>query len=165
MARYEGALAAHPDDRFCVVVSRFNRQVTALLEEGAVDRLVRSGVAPDQIDVVAVPGALELAPAVARLERGGYAAIICLGAVVRGETPHFDYVAANTSARLVELSVKGPAPVVFGVITTDTMEQARDRAGGKAGNKGADAAQTALEMASLWRQLDAAGHPAEEASE
>lgn len=163
MARYEGALPAHPDDRFCVVVSRFNRQVTALLEQGAVDRLIRSGVAPDRIDVVAVPGALELAPTVARLERRGYAAIICLGAVVRGETPHFDYVAANTSARLAELSVKGPAPVVFGVLTTDTMEQARERAGGKAGNKGADAAETALEMANLWRQLDGAPNRPEEA--
>lgn len=155
MPKYSGTLAAHPDDRYAIVVARFNQQVTAQLEAGAVDHLTRQGVDPSQIDVVAVPGSLELPIVTARLVTQGYAAIICLGAVVRGDTPHFDYVAANTAARLAELATRGPVPVVFGVLTCDTMEQARDRAGGKAGNKGADAAATALEMASLLRQLDA----------
>lgn len=159
MARFRGRLAAHPDDRFAIAVSRFNQQVTAALEQGARDYWERGGVDPSAIDVVEVPGALELAVAVERLLAGGYAAIVCLGAVVRGDTPHFDYVAANTAARLAELASESRTPVIFGVLTCDTMEQARDRAGGKAGNKGADAAAAALEMADLMRQLPAGRAP------
>ena len=157
MARFQGRLKAHPDDRFVLVVSRFNQQVTGALESGARDYWERQGVDPGAIDVVEVPGALELAVAVEHLLTCGYAGIVCLGAIVQGDTPHFDYVAANTAARLAELAGKSRAPVVFGVLTCDTMEQARDRAGGKAGNKGAEAAAVALEMADLLRQLAAAG--------
>ncbi len=155
MARFRGRLTAHPDDRFAIVVSRFNQQVTAALEQGTRDFWERQGVDPSAIDVVEVPGALELAVVVERLLASGYAAIVCLGAVVRGDTPHFDYVAANAAGRLANLAGRTRTPVIFGVLTCDTMEQARDRAGGKAGNKGADAAAAALEMADLMRQLPA----------
>ena len=151
--RVTGSLVPDPGDRYAVVVSRFNRQITEALEAGAVDAFQRHGVPAERIDVVTVPGALELAFATRRLITRPYRAIVCLGAVVRGETPHFDYVAQNTAARLSELGA-GDVPVVFGVLTCDTMEQARDRAGGKAGNKGAEAAEVALELSNLARLLD-----------
>lgn len=152
MARIAGDYTARPGDRYAIVVSRFNRSVTEALVEGAVDTLVRHGVDPEAIDVVSVPGAFEI-PFAARRLVDRYQAVVCLGAVVRGETPHFDYVAGQTAAQIAALAASAPVPVIFGVLTCDTMEQARERAGGKAGNKGTEAALAALEMVSLARRL------------
>lgn len=149
----EGTYVTAPDARFAIVQSRFNQSVTDALVNGAVDALVRHGVSEDRIDLVRVPGAFEIPYAAKLLARRNYAAIICLGAVIRGETPHFDYVAHGSTAGISTVSATGDVPVVMGVLTCDTMEQARDRAGGKAGNKGTDAAVTAIEMASLRAQL------------
>jgi 6,7-dimethyl-8-ribityllumazine synthase len=153
MSRFIGTIRATPDQRYAIVQSRFNQSVTDALTAGAVDMLTRHGVPADHIDIVVVPGALEIPFAVRRLLPRGYAAVICLGAVVRGETPHFDFVSQHSIAQITALGALGQVPVVMGVLTCDTMEQARDRAGGKAGNKGADAAVTALEMANLAQQL------------
>lgn len=137
-----------------IVVSRFNEFITAKLLSGAMDALVRHGVAPDAVDVAWVPGAFELPLIAKRLaERGGHDAILCLGAVIRGETPHFDYVAAEVAKGIAQVALGTGRPVVFGVITADTVEQAVDRAGAKAGNKGWDAAVTAIELANLGRVL------------
>jgi 6,7-dimethyl-8-ribityllumazine synthase len=152
MARIAGDYIARPGDRYAIVASRFNRSVTEALVEGAVDTLIRHGVDPDAIDVVNVPGAFEI-PFAARRLVGRYQAILCLGAVVRGDTPHFDFVAGQTAAQIAALAASAPIPVIFGVLTCDTMEQARDRAGGKAGNKGVEAALAALEMVDLARRL------------
>jgi 6,7-dimethyl-8-ribityllumazine synthase len=142
--------------RCAVLVSRFNENITHKLLEGALDALVRHGVAFDDVDVFWVPGAWEL-PAIARraaaTER--YDALIALGAVVRGDTPHFDYVAGEASRGLATASADFDVPIAFGVLTTDTMAQAEARAGGEHGNKGWDAALTALEMADLFDQVDA----------
>lgn len=140
--------------RFGIVAARFNRFVTDRLVEGAVDILTRHGVEDDGIDCAWVPGAFEI-PLVAQkmAETGGYSAIITLGAVIRGATPHFDYVAGHCAAGIARLNVECDVPVIFGVLTTDTVEQAIERAGGKAGNKGADAAFAALEMSSLLAKL------------
>ena len=150
----EGDLAAG-SQRFAVIAARFNASVVEPLLQGAVDALKQHGAADSQIEVVRVPGAFEI-PLIARklaLTRR-YAALIALGAVVRGETPHFDYVAGECASGLARISIDTGVPVAFGVLTTDTMEQALDRAGGKAGNKGADAALAALEMAGILRRLD-----------
>ena len=136
--------------KFAVVVSRFNEFITERLLTGALDALAKQGSDFADIDIVKVPGAWELPLAVktlARTER--YDAIVALGAVVRGDTPHFDYVAGGAAGGLAGFDL----PVAFGVLTTDTLEQAMDRAGGKSGNKGFDAALTAIEMANLLRQL------------
>ena len=142
--------------RCAVLVSRFNENITQKLLEGALDALVRHGVAFDDVDVFWVPGAWEL-PSIARktaaTER--YDALIALGAVVRGDTPHFDYVAGEASRGLSTASADFDVPIAFGVLTCDTMEQAEARAGGEHGNKGWDAAITALEMADLFDQVDA----------
>jgi 6,7-dimethyl-8-ribityllumazine synthase len=140
-----------------VVVARFNQTVTQRLLDGALDGLVRHGVAFDDIDVAWVPGAWEL-PAAARRLLGSdrYTALIALGAVIRGETPHFDYVSGEASRGLAQVSAEFDVPVGFGVLTCDTMQQADDRAGGAHGNKGWDAALAALEMADLFDRLDAA---------
>ncbi len=143
--------------RFAVVVSRFNETVTQRLVEGALDALVRHGVAFDDIDVLWVPGAWELSLAARRAaatER--YDAIVALGAVIRGDTPHFDYVAGEASRGLASASVEYDVPVGFGVLTCDTMEQAEARAGGEHGNKGWDAAIAALEVVDLFDQVDGA---------
>lgn len=137
--------------RFAIVAARFNTIVVERLVEGAVDGLIRHGASPDAITIAWVPGAFELPLAARRLSRKGapFDAVIALGCVIRGETPHFDFVAgeaANGIARAAELS---EIPVVFGVLTTEDMHQAIDRAGGKAGNKGWDAALAAVEMANL----------------
>jgi 6,7-dimethyl-8-ribityllumazine synthase len=141
--------------RFGLVVSRFNSFITQRLLDGAVDALTRSGAADDDIAVARVPGAREI-PLVARTmaESGRYDAVVCLGAVIRGATPHFDYVAAESSKGIAEVALSAGIPVVYGVLTTDTIEQAVERAGTKAGNRGHDAAVTAIEMANLLRQLD-----------
>jgi len=147
--------------RFAVVVSRFNDLITGRLLEGAQDALVRNGVRPEDIDVVWVPGAFEIGFAAARLQRANaeakrpYDAIIALGAVIRGATPHFDYLAAEATKALAQLSLDGPAPVIDGIILADTVDQATERAGAKLGNKGFAAALGALEMADLAPRLRA----------
>lgn len=140
--------------KFGIVVSRFNDFITSKLLDGAVDTLVRHGASQDDIDVVKVPGAFEI-PLVAKkmVEKGGYSAVICLGAVIRGATPHFDYVAAEVSKGVAQASLDSGVPIAFGVITSDTIEQAVERAGSKAGNKGSDAAITAIEMAQVLKQI------------
>ena len=141
--------------RFGIVVARFNEFVTSKLMEGALDALVRHEVDPDAIDVLWVPGSFEIPLAAKRMaDSGRYDAVVCLGAVIRGATPHFDYVAAEVAKGVANVSLATGVPVIFGVLTTDTIEQAIERAGTKAGNKGFDAAVTAIEMANALRQLD-----------
>jgi 6,7-dimethyl-8-ribityllumazine synthase len=136
--------------KFAVVVSRFNDFITERLVGGAVDALVRCGGKDDDIDVVKVPGAFEI-PLIAKkmAQKKKYDAVICLGAVIRGATPHFDYVSAEVSKGIAVVSIESEIPVIFGIITTDTLEQAIERAGTKAGNKGFSAAMAAVEMANL----------------
>jgi 6,7-dimethyl-8-ribityllumazine synthase len=151
----EGELLAR-DLRFALVIARFNDFVVEPLMRGACDALKRHGATDKQIEIVRVPGAFDL-PIVARkmaLSRR-YEALIALGAVIRGQTPHFDYVAGECASGLARIALESGVPIAFGVLTTDTVEQAVDRAGGKAGNKGADAALAAIEMANLLRRLDA----------
>jgi 6,7-dimethyl-8-ribityllumazine synthase len=140
--------------RIALVVSRFNEAVTGALRRGAESELVRLGVAASDIDVFDVPGAFEL-PCVAErvASQGRHDAVICLGAVIRGATPHFDYVAAEASKGVAAVASRASCPVVFGVLTCDNEEQARERAGGKSGNKGADCARSALELIDLYRQI------------
>jgi len=150
----EGELLVR-DMRFAILAARFNDFVVEPLLRGALDALKRHGATEKQIEIVRVPGAFDL-PIVARklaLSRR-YEALIALGAVIRGQTPHFDYVAGECAAGIARIALESGVPIAFGVLTTDTVEQAIDRAGGKAGNKGADAALTALEMANLMRRLD-----------
>ena len=136
--------------KFAVVVSRFNEFITERLLGGALEALENNGCRAEDVDIVKVPGAWELPVTVrALVRRGGYDAIIALGAVVRGQTPHFDYIAGGAADGLGGFDL----PVAFGVLTTDTLEQAMDRAGGKSGNKGSDAALAAIEMANLLRRL------------
>jgi 6,7-dimethyl-8-ribityllumazine synthase len=144
--------------RFAVVASRFNENVTRPLAEGAVDAFTRHGAAFDDVDVVWVPGAWELPAAVRRvLASDRYSAVVAIGAVVRGETPHFDFVAGEAARGLADASAEYDVPVALGLLTTDTMEQAEARAGGAHGNKGWDAAMAAMEMADLFEMLDAGG--------
>jgi len=140
---------------YALVVSRFNGFVVDSLQAGAIDALLRHGVAEKNITVVKVPGAFELPMVAKRLaESKKFDAIIALGAVIRGSTPHFDYVAGECAKGLGQVGTQQNLPVVFGVLTVDTIEQAIERAGTKAGNKGADAAMTAIELVSLLRKLD-----------
>ena len=145
----EGHLVAE-DKRFALIVSRFNDFISEKLVSGAVDALQRSGVSGGAIDIVKVPGSFEI-PLVAKkaAQSQKYDAVICLGAVIRGSTPHFDYVAAEVSKGIASVSLETGLPVIYGVITTDTIEQAIERAGTKAGNKGWDAAVAAIEMTNL----------------
>ncbi len=137
-----------------IVVSRFNDLITRQLLAGAQDGLRRHGVDPENVDVAWVPGAFEIPLTARRLgESGRYQAVICLGAVIRGETPHFEYVATQVSSGIGRASYETGVPVIFGVITADTTQQALERAGGKMGNKGYDAAVSAIEMANLMRGL------------
>lgn len=153
MRTIEGFLSAG-DFRFGIVVSRFNETITQKLLDGAVDALIRHGAAREKLTVIRVPGAFEL-PVVARKSAasGLYDAVICLGAVIRGDTPHFDFVAAEAAKGIAMSAMDSGIPVAFGVLTTDTMEQAFERSGIKSGNKGWDAAVTAIEMADLYRKL------------
>ncbi len=140
--------------RVAIVVSRFNEFITRQLLEGALDGLRRHGVAAEDVDVAWVPGAFEIPLVAQRLARSNkYDALICLGAVIRGATAHFDYVAGQAAAGVANVAVQAGVPVVFGILTTDTVEQAIERAGTKAGNKGYEAALAAIEMATLMRQL------------
>ncbi len=137
-----------------IVASRFNEFIVSKLIGGAEDGLQRHGVRPEDIDLAWTPGAFELPLAAQRMAQSKkYDAVICLGAVIRGSTPHFDYVCAEVSKGVAAVSLKSDVPVIFGVLTTDSIEQAVERAGTKAGNKGFDAAVTAIEMANLLRQL------------
>ncbi len=150
----EGELQAR-DLRFVIVAARFNDFVVEPLMRGAVDALRRHGASDKQIEIVRVPGAFDMPVVVRKLALSRrYDAVIALGAVIRGQTPHFNYVAGECASGLAKISLESGVPVAFGVLTTDTMEQAMDRAGGKAGNKGIDAAITAIEMANLLRRLD-----------
>jgi 6,7-dimethyl-8-ribityllumazine synthase len=143
--------------RVVVVASRFNESITSRLADGATQALVRHGVALDDVDIVWVPGAWELPAAVRRACSGGrYDAAVAVGAVIRGETPHFDFVAGEASRALQQVVADYEIPVGFGLLTTDTMAQAEARAGGDHGNKGWDAAVAALEMAELFDRLDVA---------
>ena len=140
--------------RFAIVVSRFNSFITDRLLGGATDALARHGAADDMVDVVKVPGSWEVPLVAGELARQHrYDAVICLACVIRGETPHFDYVAAEAAKGVAHVSAETGVPVAFGVLTTNTLEQAIDRAGAKGGNKGFDAAMTAVEMANLLRTL------------
>jgi 6,7-dimethyl-8-ribityllumazine synthase len=142
--------------RFAIVVSRFNSFITERLISGALDALHRSGASDDNIELVRVPGSWEMPVTVsALLEQERHDAIICLGAVIRGETPHFDYVAGEAAKGLAQSALASGVPVAFGVLTTNTLDQAIDRAGAKGGNKGFEAAMTAIEMANLLRDLRA----------
>lgn len=148
--------AAMADKHVAIVVSRFNESITQKLVEGAIDALTRHGGARENIDVVWVPGAWELAAATrALLATERYDAIVALGAVIRGETPHFDFVAGEASRGLADAGADFDVPIGFGLLTTDTIEQAEARAGGAHGNKGWDAALAALEMMNLFERLRA----------
>lgn len=154
----QGSLVCPEGGRFAIVGSRFNAFVVERLVEGAVDGLVRHGAQLDHITIVHVPGAWELPPVCRRLARSGqFDAVIALGAVIRGATAHFDYVAGEAAKGLSTSGDATLAPIVFGVLTTDTIEQAVERAGTKAGNKGFDAAMSAIEMVNLGRALAAEG--------
>lgn len=140
--------------KFAIIVSRFNEFITNKLLGGAVDCLKRNDADENDITVAWVPGAFEIPAVAAKLaESKKYDAIICLGTVIRGSTPHFDYVSAEVTKGVGQLSLKSSMPVIFGVLTTDTIEQAVERAGTKAGNKGFDAAMAAIEMANLYKQI------------
>ncbi len=140
--------------RFGIVASRFNDFISAKLIEGALDALTRAGADEKDITIAKVPGAFEIPLAAKRMARGGKVdAVICLGAVIRGATPHFEYISAEVSKGIATVALETEVPVVFGVITTDTIEQAIERAGTKSGNKGFDAALSAIEMVDLFRKM------------
>jgi len=154
MPMFEGDYSP-PEGRFAIVVARFNALVTEALLAGCRDAFVRHGVTDDRLDVVRAPGAFEV-PFLARklAESDRYAAVVCLGCVIRGETDHYDHVAGQAAAGVLQAGLATGVPVVFGVLTTDTVEQALNRSGLKGGNKGADAALTAIEMVNLIGQIE-----------
>jgi 6,7-dimethyl-8-ribityllumazine synthase len=150
---YEGTLAP-PPGRFALVAARFNSAIVDPLIAGALDGLKRHGVADDAIDIVRVPGSFEIPLVAQRLAGSGkYAAVICLGAVIRGETGHYDHVAGEAAGGVARAALATGVPVIFGILTCETLEQAVNRAGAKSGNKGFDAALAAIEMVNLLRQL------------
>ncbi len=140
--------------KFGIVVSRFNEFISSKLLDGAIDTFIKHGVKDEGITVAWVPGSFEI-PAVAKrmAESGKYDGVICLGAVIRGETPHFDFVASEAAKGVAQVAISNDVPCIFGIITTDNLEQALDRAGTKSGNKGRDAAVSAIELSSLYSQL------------
>jgi 6,7-dimethyl-8-ribityllumazine synthase len=139
---------------FGIVVSRFNNFITKRLLDGSIDGLTRHGVSKDDIDVFWVPGSYEIPSAALKIAQSKkYNAVICLGAVIRGETPHFDYVATESAKGVTQVGLTTGIPVIYGIITTDTLEQAIDRAGAKTGNKGTEAALSAIEMVNLFDQI------------
>ncbi len=148
----EGKLKAE-GIKFAIAVSRFNSFITDRLLDGAIDCIVRHGGREEDITVVKVPGAFELPLVAKKLAKMDFDAVIALGAVIRGETPHFDYVAAEVSKGIANVSLETEKPIAFGVLTTDTVEQAIDRAGTKAGNKGWEAALSAIEMVNLLKEI------------
>ncbi len=149
---FEGKLLGK-GQRYAVIVSRFNEFITNKLLSGCLDALTRHDVDPDNIDIAWVPGAFEMPLAAQKLSVKGYDAVICLGAVIRGATPHFEYVSAEVTKGIAHVGLNSGIPVIYGVITADTIEQAIERAGTKAGNKGVDAAMTAIEMVNLLREI------------
>ena len=155
MPKFHEAKLIAEGKKFALVVSRFNDFITEKLLSGALDALVRSGAADEDLEVVKVPGAFEI-PLVAKkmANTKRFDAVICLGAVIRGSTPHFEYVSAEVSKGVAMASMESEIPIIFGVITTDTIEQAIERAGAKAGNKGWSAAIAAVEMANLFELID-----------
>jgi 6,7-dimethyl-8-ribityllumazine synthase len=150
---FEGKISAE-GCRFAIIVSRFNDFIGSKLVEGALDALKRHGADENQISVYKVPGAFEI-PMTAKkiVKTGKHDAVICLGAVIRGATPHFDYVAAEVSKGIAAVSLESSVPITFGVLTTDNLEQAIERAGSKVGNKGWDAAMAAMEMVNLYKEM------------
>lgn len=150
---FEGKLQAE-GKKFGIVIARFNSFIAERLLEGALDTLTRSGVKDKEIEVARVPGAFEI-PLVAQkmVKSGRYDAVICLGAVIRGSTPHFDFVANEATKGIAQASMESGVPIIFGVLTTDSIEQAIERAGSKAGNKGSECAAAAIEMVNLLPQL------------
>jgi 6,7-dimethyl-8-ribityllumazine synthase len=154
MAEFTGDFSP-PSGRFAIVVGRFNSLVTESLLAACRDTLLRHGVAADAIDVARVPGSFEI-PVLAKKLAGSsrYAAVICLGCVIRGDTAHFDHVAGQAASGVMQASLATGVPVIFGILTTDTVEQAMNRAGLKGGNKGADAALSAIEMVNLLRRIE-----------
>ncbi len=158
MAIFEGQLRVGSDDRFALVAARFNEFIVERLVGGAMDCILRHGGQPSQIDVFKVPGSFELPQVALQVVRSGrYAGVAVLGAVIRGGTPHFDMIAAEVTKGTAQVALETGVPVIFGVLTTDTVEQAIERAGTKMGNKGWEAAQSLLEMVDLWRNLDRKG--------
>ena len=153
MSIIEGLLTSK-GERFCIIVARFNEFITSKLLSGATDELKRHGVDEKNIDIVWVPGAFEI-PLIAKkcAETKKYNAIITLGAVIRGATPHFDYVSNEAAKGVAQVSLSQDIPVIFGILTTDNIEQAIERAGTKAGNKGSEAAKTAIELVSLIKKI------------
>ncbi len=153
--KIEGNVVAKNNVRICIIASRFNEFIVSKLVDGAVDGLVRHDVLNENIDVAWVPGAFEI-PVIAKkaAKTGLYDAIICLGTVIRGETSHYDYVCAEVSKGIAQVSLESELPVMFGILTTDTIEQAVVRAGTKAGNKGYDCALGAIEMINLMDKFD-----------
>ncbi len=141
--------------KVAIIVSRFNEFITNKLLGGALDCLKRNNAKEDDITVIWVPGSFEIPPVAKRIaESEKFNAVICLGAVIRGATPHFDYIAAEVSKGVAQISLSSKMPVIFGVLTTETIEQAIERAGTKSGNKGFDAALSAIEMANIYKQID-----------
>lgn len=150
MTTYEGKLVASDNDRFCIILARFNDFIGSKLLSGAIDELKRHGAKEENIDIVRVPGAFEIPVIAQKLASSKkYNAVIALGAVIKGATPHFEYVSNEVAKGVAQVSLNTGVPVTFGVLTTDNIEQAIERAGTKAGNKGSDAARTAIEMANL----------------
>ena len=150
---YEGHLSAK-DFCFALIVSRFNDFITSHLQEGAMDALLRHGGEAEKIDIIRVPGSFEIPYAARKLAQSGkYDAIICLGVVIRGATPHFEYIASEVAKGIAHTALDTGVPTIFGVLTTDTIEQAIERAGTKSGNKGWDAALAAMEMVNLYKAL------------
>ena len=149
----EGDCSA-PPGRFAIVAARFNEFIVSQLVAGATDALARHGVADDRVDLIRVPGSYEIPLVAQKLGKSGkYSAVICLGCVIRGDTDHYDHVAGAAATGIASAALNCGVPVIFGVLTCETLEQAINRAGGKAGNKGAEAALTAIEMANLLKKL------------
>ncbi len=154
MRIYEGRLTSN-NKKYGIVVGRFNEFIGGKLLAGALDALKRHGVNEEEIEIAWVPGAFEIPLAAKKMALSGkYSAVVCLGAVIKGSTPHFDFVSSEVSKGIANVSLETGLPVVFGVLTTDTIEQAIERAGTKAGNKGYDAACTAIEMVNLFDELE-----------
>ncbi|GAB6072823.1 6,7-dimethyl-8-ribityllumazine synthase [Venenivibrio stagnispumantis] len=153
MRKIEGILTAE-NIKFAIVVGRFNSLITERLLEGSIDCIIRHNGKEENIDIIRVPGSFEIPLTAKKLAKTGkYDAIICLGAVIRGATPHFDYVASEVTKGIAQVSLETEIPIAYGILTTDTIEQAIERAGTKMGNKGFDAALTAIEMVNVLRQI------------
>ena len=154
MKTYEGQLVASDNDKFCIILARFNDFIGAKLLSGAIDELKRHGVKEENIEVIRVPGAFEI-PIIAQkmAESGKYDAVLCLGAVIKGSTSHYDYVCAEVSKGVATVGLNTGVPTLFGILTTDNIEQAIERAGTKAGNKGYDVACSAIEMVNLIKTI------------